>query len=316
MHLFYKNTSSNDLHWIENDGTTWSHDMPLMVHPSPGKIPHVPQVSGTPAAAQTGTNGLFLFYKATSSNDIMVIRSDNSWTEDVPLRSPNIRQPVSDHNPAAAMYGTNLFLVWKGENSNDLWVAQMDQQLNWSWGLPISVLTNGRIAPKSNISPNVIAFNNKLYIIYKGESSNDLYLTIFDSTAGWSGDVKISSQPGGIFPESSDRPSLVIFNNLLYMIYKGPNNTDLNYAVFDGNAWRGNAKISEQAGGIHPESDLNPGLLWLDNRMWLAYKSPNNTNLNYAYFDGTTWSGNSQIRVQPGGQIPQSGFSPLFVADP
>jgi hypothetical protein len=316
MHLFYKKAGSDDLYWIENDGTTWSRNEKLVIQsPGGGQPQHTPKVSGTPAAALTGTNGLFLFYKAASSNDIMVIRSDDSWSGDVPLRSPNIRPPVSDHNPAATMFGTDLILVWKNESSNDLWVAKMDQFLNWSWGVPISLLTNGRIAPKSNISPNVIAFNDKLFIIYKGESSDDLYLTIFDSK-DWSGDVKISSQPGGIVPESSDRPSLVIFNNILYMIYKGPNNTDLNYAVFDGNVWQGNSEIWKQPGGIHPESDSNPGLLWLDNRMWLAYKSPNNTNLNYAYFDGTTWSGNSQITVQRGGQNPQSDFSPLAVADP
>jgi hypothetical protein len=316
MHLFYKHAGSNDLYWIENDGTTWSNNTKLVIqHPGGGNPPHVPQVSGTPAAALTGTQGLFLFYKAASSNDIMVIRSDFSWSEDVPLRNRNIRQPKSDHNPAAAMYRTDLILVWKDESSNDLHVAKMDQQLNWSWGLPISLLTNGRIAPKSNISPNVIAFKDKLYIIYKGESSNDLYLTIFDSKE-WYGDVKISSQPGRIVPESTDRPSLVIFNNLLYMIYKGPNNTDLNYAVFDGNLWQGNSEIWKQPDGIHPESNYNPGLLWFDNRMWLAYKSPNNTNLNIAFFDGTTWSGNTQISEQPGGLNPQSDFSPVFVSEP
>jgi prepilin-type processing-associated H-X9-DG protein len=104
-----------------------------------------------------------------------------------------------------------------------------------------------------------------------------------------------------------------VFNNLLYMIYKSPNNNDLNYAYFDGYAWHGNSEIYKQLGGIRPQSDSNPGLAVFKGRLHMSYKGPHNDDLNIAYFDGSTWSGNTEIFKQPPGLKPVSNYSPTLV---
>jgi len=81
------------------------------------------------------------------------------------------------------------------------------------------------------------------------------------------------------------------------MIYKGPHDANLNDASFDGTAWHGNSEIANLPGGIRPQSSSNPALTVLGNLMHMFYKSPGNNDLNYASFDGTTWFGNSEIRI-------------------
>jgi hypothetical protein len=162
-----------------------------------------------------------------------------------------------------------------------------------------------------------VFFRNKLFAIYKGESSDDLYFLNFDlGTLQWSGNVKISSQPGPIEAKSNYSPSLAVFNDRLFMIYKSPNAYDFNYAFFDGTSWAGNSLISGQPGHIRPQSNSNPGIAVFNGRLFLVYRGPDSNDLNTAVFDGTTWSQNTQIFKQGGGVHPQSDINPSAVVYP
>ena len=319
LNLFYKHPSNTDLYWIRTDGNQWAGNGKILIElPTPPPV-HTPQSSGTPATALSpaaSPEGLLMFYKAGNSNDLMWswLGVGELWSGDETVHDPKgrIRPPKSDHSPAAAVYRNHLFLIYKDENSNDICAANMDFNGVWSWGIPIADIDKSSVSPKTNISPSVAVYQDKLYIVYKGQSSTDIYFTICDATY-WYGDNKIASQPGAIKPKSSSNPSLVVFNDLLYMIYKGPNNNDLNYAYFDGYVWHGNSEIYKQPGGIRPQSDSNPGLAVFQGRLHMVYKSPHNNDLNIAYFDGTTWSGNTEIWKEPPGLKPLSDHSPNAV---
>jgi hypothetical protein len=313
IRLLFKHPASTDLYQLHTDDVHWDGYGPIEVLQPTHPPVHTAKGSGTPATALSpssypgGNGALLMIYKAGNSNDLMWSWFGLDWSGDEAVhdRQGRIRPPKSDHSPSAAVFRNHLFLVYKNETSSDLFAANMDFNGVWSWGAPISSLQGSSVSPKSDLGPSVAVYQDKLYIVYKGQNTKDIFFTIYDGQF-WSGDARISSQPGGIRPESSANPSLVVFNNLLYMIYKGPQNNDLNYAYFDGKVWHGNSEIYKQPGRIRPESNTNPGLAVFNGRLHMIYKSPNNNELNVAFFDGATWSGNTQIRTGSGGVIPLS----------
>jgi hypothetical protein len=337
--VFYKSPNSTDLHQIAFDGSTWT-DLGEIKPTTPGAPP--PPKTGpltsdaAPAVAAgppvTGPPGrLTLVYKQAGSTNLWWVQSEGSyWLNNLQIQNPDgtLLAPKSDHSPALALGGDYLMMVFKAANSNDLCFAQMsvdnkDQQQKWHLGQTVSSYTNGLIAPKSNVRPSAVVYRNKLFAIYKGESSDDFYFFNYDlETLQWSGNVKISSQPGQpgpIEPKSNYSPSLAVFNDRLYMIYKSPNANDLNYAYFDGTNWGGNSLISSQPGQpgpIKPESNSNPGIAVFDGLLYLIYRGPNSNDLNMATFDGTTWRHNTQIFNQGGGIHPQSDINPAAVSYP
>jgi hypothetical protein len=153
-------------------------------------------------------------------------------------------------------------------------------------------------------------FNNRLYIVYKGARSSSLYTAYFDGEK-WNGNTKISDQPGGISPGAGEGPSVVVFNNRLYVVYVGAHTSNLYTASFDGEKWYGNQKIDEQPGHIKAKSLYSPGVAVFNNRLYLVYASSNLSKDVYtASFDGEKWYGNGKIREQPGAISPQSHYSP------
>jgi hypothetical protein len=332
--VFYKSPNSTVLHQIAFDGSNW-RDLGELKPTTPGApepppFPTPPLKSDTtPAVAitppVTGPPGrLALVYKQAGSTNLWWVQSEGSlWLDNVQIRNPDgtLLTPESDHSPALALGGNYLMMVYKAANSNDLCFAQMSLdkggELKWHLGQTVSSYTNGLVAPKSNVSPSAVVYRNKLYAIYKGESSDDFYFFNYDlATLEWSGDVKISSQPGPIEPKSNYSPSLAVFNDRLYMIYKSPNANDLNYAFFDGSKWAGNSLISGQPGRIRPESNSNPGIAVFNDLLYLIYRGPNSNDLNMSTFDGTTWRHNTQIFKQGGGIHPQSDINPSAVFYP
>jgi hypothetical protein len=312
---------------VERPGGNKAHNARGARTPAADSTPA--DVRRTPAAAiappVTGTLGrLTLVYKLAGSTDLWWVQSEASfWIDNVQIQNPDgtLLTPKSDHSPALALGGNYLMMVYKAANSNDLCFAQMsvdkDQEQKWHLGETVSSYINGLVAPRSNVSPSAVVYRNKLYAIYKGESSDDLYFFNYDlGTLQWSGNVKISSQPGPIEPKSNYSPSLAVLNDRLYMIYKSPNADDLNYAFFDGTNWAGNSLISGQPGGIRPESNSNPGIAVFNGLLYLIYRGPNSNDLNMATFDGTTWYHNTQIFKQGGGIHPQSDINPAAVAYP
>jgi hypothetical protein len=153
---------------------------------------------------------------------------------------------------------------------------------------------------------------DSLYLSYKGESSNTLYTAYLD-TSRWCGNDPISDELGGISPESNYNPGVAVYNNRLYLVYKGKDSNTLYTAYFDGITWYGNEKIviNKANGEPDPKSNYNPGVAVYNNRLYLAYKGEDSNTLYTAYFDGTTWYGNTPIKEQPpGGVSPESNYNP------
>ena len=206
-----------------------------------------------------------------------------------------------------------MVIAYKGASSDDLYTAYFDGA-SWHGNSPIRDQFGG-ITPKSTRNPGAAQFKDKLYLAYKGASSNHLYIASYDGEQ-WSGDVRIQDQPGGISPQSDDFPTLCVFAGtesselFMYMIYKGVGTDDLYLAWFDGNSWYGDVKISSIGGTIHPRTTQGVRTAVFNTTMYIVYKGVSTDDLYIAFFDGKTWYGNTKISDQPGGISPKAASNP------
>jgi hypothetical protein len=144
-----------------------------------------------------------------------------------------------------------------------------------------------------------------LTLAYKGAHSKDLYTAYFDG-ASWHGNTEIGDQPGGISPKSDQNPGTCLFNNSLFLVYKGAGSNDLYIASYDGIKWYGDIKIKDLPGAIAPTSDASPCLAVFNGAMYAIYKGANTTDVYVAWYDGNKWFGGVKIADQTGGISPKT----------
>jgi energy-converting hydrogenase Eha subunit F len=306
----YKGRDNNKLYTSSFDGTTWYGDIPISA-----QLGGIAPMSNYNPGTAVLNDKLYIIYKGWDSNVLFTAWFDGTvWHGNTPISSqPGGINPESNYCPNIAAYKGKLYTVYKGWNNNELYAAWFDGT-TWHGNTRISSQPGG-INPMSNHNPGLAVLGDKLYIVYKGWNNNELYTTWFDGNT-WHGNTRISSQPGGINPESNYCPNIVAYKNRLYIVYKGWNNNELYTAWFDGTTWHGNTRISTQSGGINPMSNYNPGVAVLNDKLYIVYKGWNNDTLYTAWFDGTTWHGNTPISNQPGGISPQSNYNPGISVSP
>ena len=252
LYLVYKGSDSDVLYSCYYDGTDWYGN--TKIENQPGGIK--PESNDSPSAASY--NGrLYLVYKGAHSDDLYTCYYDGiNWIGDTKIADqPGDVDPKSDHRPAVCVYNNYLYVVYKGPSSNKLYTARYDGT-TWRGNYSINDQSDGKIDPKSDDSPAAAVYKDRLYVIYKGNNSDDLY-TCYDD-GEWHGDKKIADQPGGKDPKSSDPPGATVYNDRLYLVYKGSSSDDLSTCYYDGSEWHGNKKITDQPGGIDPKSADSP----------------------------------------------------------
>jgi len=197
--------------------------------------------------------------------------------------------------------------VFKGAHSNTLYSAYYDG-ITWHGHQKIRDQP-GQLDPRSDLDPASCFYNNRLYVVYKAADSTHLYMAYHDGLK-WYGDHRISRLRGGISPQSDSHPSLVVFNNLLYAVYKGNATDDIYVAWFDGTAWYGGVRIADQPGKIFATTDAGLDIVAFNSLLYLVYKGAHSTELSTAWFDGRTWYGHTRIRDQAGELAPESSANP------
>ena len=252
---------------------------------------------------------LTMVYKGANTGHLYTAFYDGSkWRGDDRIaEQPGGISPRSTSSPATAVFNNWLYLVYKGVNTNTLYAAWYDGS-KWNGNVRISSMRGG-IAPESNYSPKIAVYKGLLYMVYKGANSSTLYMAWFDGTT-WFGNKKIGDMPGGIEPKSTRNPSLVVFNNKLYIVYKGANTHTLYTACFDGKQWSGNIRIKGQSGGISPVSNDTPAAVSYKKKLYIIYKSPHNKTLFWAWYDGKRWAGDIRVQIQVSDLKPESTHSP------
>lgn len=235
--------------------------------------------------------------------------SSFQWSGDVRISSlPGNLNPQSLYGPSLAVHRGTLHMVYLGASSSKLYAASYDGK-RWQGNTQIKI--PGHDAPASSHAPSLAVFNDTLYMVYRGSSSNTLYVA-WNAGRGWAGNTPISI-PGND-PKSQGGPALAAYGQKLYMVYRGEASDTLHRAWYDGNGWHGNEPISTK-GGASLESSHTPAVVPYNDRLYLVYKGGSvdgssfaDSLLYTAYFDGSAWYGNKTISTKNG--QPESSGAP------
>ncbi|MNN98139.1 hypothetical protein D3C81_2174570 [compost metagenome] len=75
-------------------------------------------------------------------------------------------------------FSDNLYLVYKRANSSDTYQAVFDGS-GWMGDVKLSDISD--ISPASEHRPSLSALDEKLFMVYKGSGSNDIYESIMEA---------------------------------------------------------------------------------------------------------------------------------------
>jgi hypothetical protein len=118
--------------------------------------------------------------------------------------------------------------------------------------------------------------------------------------------IDITAQNGA---QSSDKPALAPYNNLLYMAYTGMGtSTNLYSCYFDGTTWRPQINITDQNDA---QSSQGPALAAFNGQLYMAYCGEGSSNLYVCSFNGSEWGKQTKITDQNGAK---SGSAPALAA--
>lgn len=265
LYVVYTGVDSNDLFMAWYDGKWWYGDQKISTEPL-----GVPLSTDASPCLVVFQGKMWVFFKADGSTDICGAEFDGTtWYEGGKIFDEEGFGFLTSEGVEAVAYDDNLFLVYKATDSTDFYVTTFD---GTKWSRDTNVQITG-IWPRSDHRPAALIYDDRLYLVYTRSGSDQLCVCWFDGA--WRGDVAISSQPGLIDARADGHPGMLLFNNRMYLVYKGPGTSDLYSAWYDGATWGGGEAIKEQAGGIRPRSDYSPDLAFFpipvrDNTSWLA----------------------------------------------
>ena len=258
----------------------------------------------TPQSSKSPTqvffqNKLYIIYKAGSSNDVLYSYYDGvSWRGDIRI-SIGGKNISSSEAPTAVVFENKLYIIYKAGASTDVYYSYFDG-VSWRGDKRISIGTN---IISTNKSPTAVVFNNRLYIVYKAFSSNNVYYSSASLGSDgvslvWSGDIKIITTNGTKI-QTSQAPSVAVFNNRIYAVYKAGSSNDVYYSSAslgsDGLSlvWIGDTRIS--INGTNIQTSQAPSVTVFNNSLYVAYKGGSSEYIYYSSFDDQVWRGNGYI---------------------
>ena len=161
---------------------------------------------------------------------------------------------------------------------------------------PLDWIDNVRVpGQQSKSSPSVAEFNGKLHMVHLGNSSNDIWYSVFDGSS-WTPNVKIANQ------KSKLPPSLAVFGGKLHMVHLGDSSNDIWQSTFDGANWTPNVKIPNQ------QSKASPAIAAHGGRLHMVHLGNSSNDIWHSTFNGVSWTPNVKITGQ------QSKASPALYA--
>lgn len=121
-----------------------------------------------------------------------------------------------------------------------------------------------------------------------------------------SSQTEITAENGA---QSSLKPALASYNNLLYMAYRGWGaSTSLYSCYFDGTTWHPQINVTDQNGA---KTSASPALASFNGKLYMAYKGSSSNNLYICSFNGSEWGDQTKISSQ---NDAQTGSTPALAA--
>jgi hypothetical protein len=242
---------------------------------------------------------IHMVHLGDSSNDIWWSTSTDgvNWTPNV--RIPNQRSKAT---PALAVYNDRLHMVHLGNTSNDIWWSIFD---GTSWNKSDGTPGNQRIPDqKSKAAPALAAFGGRLHMVHLGDTSNDIWWSMFDGTSWKQGDGATDGNTKIKGQRSKVSPALAAFGTRLHMVHLGESSNDIWWSSFDGDDWWSNTRIRCQ------KSKASPALAPFGGALHMVHLGDSSNRLWWSIYDGSEWTPNVVIPDQ------KSKATPALVATP
>jgi hypothetical protein len=210
-----------------------------------------------------------------------------------------------------------MYAIYKGRGTTGLFSAWFNGT-RWGGDDPIKVRPNFEWRSIASYhSPTVCRYMDRLYLVLRPDDVNVISTSVFDAVNGiWEPHVPIDQQPGGVSAASDCAPAVVVFQEMMFVIYKAIGKNSLRTAYFDGMTWHGGQLIADQPGGLNPQCGDAPGVATYSGLLYVAFKTATQNatdrgDLNLIAFDGESWS---VPQTEYTGKLPfQSTESPTLV---
>lgn len=170
----------------------------------------------TPALASFGGK-LYMVYRGKESDTLWYCTFDGEkWSSQYNLTEVNGAQ--SSDAPALAEYDGKLYMVYRGKSgSNNLWYCYHDGQ---KWFGQTEITQEGRrtTGPQTSERVGLAAFDKKLYMVYRGKDSSNMWSCSFDGSKWERNETSITEQNSA---KTSKAPALAVLGKNLYAVYRG-----------------------------------------------------------------------------------------------
>jgi hypothetical protein len=200
----------------------------------------------------------YMAYKDSANRIIYSWSQDGRYWEN-PLTVNGLR---SIGTPQLQAFNGRLYLFFLRSDKAVVFTSTSDG-VSWT-----SLKSTGAGSAKP---PTLTVFNGKLYMTYRGKSSQYLYVQSTSDGAAWSSAVKIRQK-------TSEAPSIAAHNGQLFIAFKG-GTTEHIYLVKSSNGvnWSG-SWIPNQ----YWETDKGPAIESFNNQLYLAFKGSNSDKIYYS----------------------------------
>ncbi len=271
------------------------------------------QANQAPSVVST-SNGLFALKRAAAGSmtwNVFASGDGQTWTL---AGTP----PIQSVAAGLGVSGDQLLIAYKEPGTTMIGVVTSADGASWSAGATVPPSVNTWQAPA------VVSFNGTPMIFYRGSGDDFLWYT--ELTGGqWTNAV--ANNNGGV--GASQPPAMVVFNQLLCMVYKGVPGDSRIFILrsADGTNWAGNPDAAP-APLVSPDATkpittwMAPAAAVFNGALYVAWKGADNANVYLtSSTDGSNWSVPVPIAAISTGAAPAlcvSGnqlyvvFEPLF----
>ena len=234
------------------------------------------------------------------------------WMGDSQITTTRPSTPATGTWPALAMNDSNglLYLAYGSSSDESMWWSWYDGKL---WRGDVQIQTNQPSTPTTSAAPALAMYKGILYLVYRSSSDESIWYSWFDGTA-WNGDIQIQTNQSST-PGTSAAPALVVYNDLLYLVYQSTADQSMWYSWFDGTTWYGDIQIqtnqpSTPTTSAAPALAVNGG----NNTLYLVYKASGGDDMWWSWFNGADWQGDVQIQFAPL-NAPQTSNTPAMAVN-
>jgi hypothetical protein len=194
--------------------------------------------------------------------------------------------PNSSWAPSIASFNGAIAMAWRGFGSHKV-------RFGWTWwplhGMPWMGV-NGDITDttgftqirdfQSSAKPHLQSFGNRLFITFKGDHSEYIYISNTSDAVNWTEAQRLGTS------QTSSPPSMAVLGDRLYIFYRGRSSDSIYvHSTPDGVNWTAAAKINNHL------TSHTPYVTSFNGRLYVAFKGSGSEKVYItSSANGVTWT--------------------------